>query len=123
MTQASDSKTPARRNFMICIGSTLYFSLSAVSGEAKGARLAPCPSFVCFDSGYAATFADLAACEGCLGLDGEGGEAGGVVGGDVGEDLAVEAVAGQLEAVDEGRVAHAVQLAAAPMRTIQRERN
>src|ERR1700729_2592059 len=48
--------------------------------------------------------------EGCLGLDREGGEACGVVGGDVGEDLAVELIASLLEAVDEGRVAHAVQL-------------
>src|SRR5260370_19997349 len=49
--------------------------------------------------------------ESCLGLRGEGSEAGGVVGGDVGEDLAVEAVAGELEAVDEGGVAHAVDAA------------
>jgi len=46
-----------------------------------------------------------------LGRDGEGGEAGGVVGGDVGEDLAIEGVAGELETVDEGRVAHAVEAA------------
>src|SRR5580698_1018394 len=48
--------------------------------------------------------------EGCLGLDREGGEACGVIGGDVGQDLAIELVACLLEAVDEGRVAHAVQL-------------
>src|SRR6185437_13142035 len=47
----------------------------------------------------------------CLGLLGESGKAGGVVGGDVGKDLAVQTVAGQLEAVDEGRVAHAVDAA------------
>src|ERR1700722_17361106 len=46
--------------------------------------------------------------QGTLGLDGEGGKARGVVGGDVSEDLAVELVAGELEAVDEGGVAHAV---------------
>jgi hypothetical protein len=43
-----------------------------------------------------------------LGDFGEGGETGGIVGGDVGEDLTVEGVAGELEAVDEGGVAHAV---------------
>src|SRR5580658_8801670 len=45
-----------------------------------------------------------------LSLLGKGCEAGGVVGGDVGEDLAVEANTSLLEAVDEGRVAQAIQL-------------
>src|SRR5882757_5991792 len=46
--------------------------------------------------------------ESCLGLDSEGSEARGVVGGDVCEDLAIQLIAGELEAVDEGGVAHAV---------------
>src|SRR5215472_13562867 len=45
-----------------------------------------------------------------LRLGGERGKTRGVVGGDVGEDLAVQANASLLQAVDEGRVAHAVQL-------------
>src|ERR1700677_2535513 len=43
-----------------------------------------------------------------LGLHGESGKARGVVGGNVSEDLAIEAIAGELEAIDKGRVAHAI---------------
>src|ERR1700733_1611515 len=49
--------------------------------------------------------------QGCLCLHGKSGKASCVVGGDIGEDLAVELIAGELEAVDEGRVAHAVDAA------------
>src|ERR1700761_8371632 len=48
--------------------------------------------------------------ESCLGLADEGGEAGGVVHCDVGENLAVEVDIRLLEAVDELRVADAVDL-------------
>ena len=44
----------------------------------------------------------------CLSLNGESSETGSVVSGDVGEDLAIEAVAGKFKTVDERRVAHAV---------------
>src|ERR1700742_1655847 len=50
----------------------------------------------------------LGALEPGLGLHSKCGETCGVVGGDVGEDLAVEAVASLLEAVDKGGIAHNV---------------
>src|ERR1700744_1217975 len=53
----------------------------------------------------------LGGCERGLSLCGESGEAGGIGDGDLGEDLAIEAVACLLEAVDEGGVAHAVDAA------------
>src|SRR5580704_14965298 len=46
--------------------------------------------------------------QGCLGLNGKGSKACGVVGSDIGENLAIQAVAGELEAVDKGRVAHTI---------------
>ena len=79
--------------------------------KQKGHGLSPCPFLDALVLVKLRPLRTWRPGQGCLGLDGEGGEAGGVVGGDVGEDLAIEAVAGQLEAVDEGRVAHAVQLA------------
>src|ERR1700733_3989864 len=44
----------------------------------------------------------------CLCLNGKSSKTGSIVGGDIGENLAVEAVAGKFKAVDKGRVAHAV---------------
>jgi len=67
-----------RRKHLSCCGSLIFCVL--VSGRLKGR----------------------------LSLHGEGGKARGVVSGNVGEDLAIEAIAGELEAVDEGRVAHAI---------------
>src|SRR5271168_4946643 len=63
--------------------------------------------------GLGAVLGVLICCDlqGGLRLFGEGGEASGVVCGNVGEDLAIERIAGELEAVDEGRVAHAVDAA------------
>src|ERR1017187_8226441 len=46
-----------------------------------------------------------------LGRPSQRGKAGGIVGRDVREDLAIQRIAGQLEPVDEGRVAYAVGVA------------
>src|SRR5579871_786904 len=78
-------------------------------GKEKGTAVAV-PFFTAMKLELCCDFCRLGGFEGCLGLDGEGGEACCVVGGDVGENLAVELIASLLEAVDEGRVAHAVQL-------------
>src|ERR1700722_18623725 len=84
--------------------------------QKKKARRLPCLKFwnrdrLCCGCGALCSVLVGGGLEGGLGLDSESSEASGVVGGDIGEDLAIERIAGELEAVDEGRVAHAVDAA------------